>query len=156
MTPKLSRELYFAFIYSKLKYAIEVYGNCSFTNINEIQILQNKLMKMLLKLDRRTSTNYLNKMLNICNVNDIYVCCLLNFVYEDLCDWCSDVFKNYLEFRRNVYDVRRKGQVKIPAARLPFGDRAVKIHGASLWNKLHTSVVPFRLKNVSRKRWRSS
>ena len=30
MTSKLSRELYFAFIYSKIKYAIEVYGNLSF------------------------------------------------------------------------------------------------------------------------------
>ena len=116
--------------------------------MNKIQILQNKLMKMLLKLDRRTSTNHLNKMLNICKVNDIYVCCLLNFVNDVLCGRCPDVFKNYFEFRRNVYDVRRKGQVKIPAARLPFGDKAVRIQGASIWNKLDASVVPFRLKKM--------
>ena len=30
MTSKLSRELYFALIYSKIKYAIEVYGNLFF------------------------------------------------------------------------------------------------------------------------------
>ena len=41
--------------------------------MNKIQILQNKLMKMLLKLDRRISTNFPHKMLNICKVNDIYV-----------------------------------------------------------------------------------
>ena len=41
--------------------------------MNKIQILQIKLMKMLLKLDRQTSTNYLHKMLNICKVNDIHV-----------------------------------------------------------------------------------
>ena len=102
--------------------------------MNKIQILQKKLMKMLLKLDRRTSTNYLHEMLNICKVNDIYVCSLLNFVNDVLCGRCPDVFKNYFEFRRNVYDVRRKGQVKIPAARLPFGDKAVRIQGGSLWN----------------------
>ena len=152
VTSKLSRELYFAFIYSKIKYAIEVYGNCSSTNMNKMLILQNKLMKMLLKLDRRTSTNYLHKMLNICKVNDIYLCCLLNFVNDVLCGRCPDVFKNYFEFRRNVYDVRRKGQVKIPAARLPFGDKAVRIHGASFWNKLNTSVVPFRLKKCFKKK----
>ena len=39
--------------------------------MNKIEILQNKLMKMLLKLDRRTSTNYLHNMLNISKVNDI-------------------------------------------------------------------------------------
>ena len=72
VTLKLSRELYFAFIYSKIKYAIEVYGNCSSTNMNKSQILQNKLMKMLLKVDRRTSKDYLKKMLNICKVNAIW------------------------------------------------------------------------------------
>ena len=95
MTSKLSRELYLAFIYSKIKYAIEVYGNCSSTNMNKIQIPQNKLMKMFLKIDRRTSTNDLHQMLNICNVNDIYVCCLLNFVNDVLCGRCPGVFKKY-------------------------------------------------------------
>ena len=61
VTSKFSRELYFVFIYSKIKYAIEGYGNCSSTNMNKIQILQNTLMKMLLKLDRWTSTNYLHE-----------------------------------------------------------------------------------------------
>ena len=136
VTSTLSRELYFVFMYSKIKYAIEVYGNCSSTNMNKIQILQSKVMKMLLKLDRRTSTNYHHKMLNICQVNDIYLCFLLNFVNYVLCGRCPDVFKNSFEFRRNVYDVRREGQVKIPAARLPFGDKAVRIHGTSLWNKI--------------------
>ena len=98
---------------------------------------------MLLKLDRRTSTIYLHKILNICKVNDMYVCCLSNFLNDVLRCKCPDVFKNYFEFRGNVYDVRRKGQVKIPAARLPFGDKALRIHGASLWNKLHATVVPF-------------
>ena len=46
VTSKLSRELYFAFIYSKIKYAFEVYGNCSSTNMNNSQILQNKLIKI--------------------------------------------------------------------------------------------------------------
>ena len=151
VTSKLSRELYFIFVYPKIKYAIEVHENCSTTKMNKIQILQNKLMKILLKLGRRTSKNYLHKMLNICKVNDIYVYCLLNFVKDVLCGRFPDVFKNYFEFRRNVYDVGWKGQVKIPAVRLPFGDKSVRMHGASLWNKLRRSVVPFRWKNISRK-----
>ena len=57
-------------------------------------------------------------------VNDIYVYCLSNFVNGR----CPDVFKNYFEFRRNVYNVRQKGQVKIPAARLPFSDEAEIIY----------------------------
>ena len=59
----------------------------------EIQILQDKLMKVLLKLDRRIPTNYFHKILNICKVNDIYVCYSLNFVYDVPCGRCQDVLK---------------------------------------------------------------
>ena len=45
----------------------------------------------------------------VCKVNDIYACCLLSLVND-----MTDVFENYFEFKRNVYDVRRKGQMKIP------------------------------------------
>ena len=65
--------------------------------MNNVEILQNKLMKML-KLYIRAPTNYYHKMLNICKANDIYVCCLLNCVNDVLCGRCPDVFKNYFEF----------------------------------------------------------
>ena len=39
---KLSRQLYYAFIYSKIKYGMEVYGSCSSTNIGKIQTMQKK------------------------------------------------------------------------------------------------------------------
>ena len=156
MTSKLSRELYFAFIYSKIKYAIEVYGNCSSTNMSKIQILQNKWMKMLLKLDRRNSTNYLHKMLNSCKVNDIYACCLLNFVNDVLCGRRPDVFKTYFEFRRNVYDVRRKGQVKLSKHDCHLVIRLSEYIGLpSGMNYIHL-LFQFVWKNVSRKLWRSS
>ena len=48
VTNKLARELYHAFIYSRIKYGIEVYGNCSAKNINTIQVTQNKLLKLTL------------------------------------------------------------------------------------------------------------
>ena len=163
VTSKLTRKLYFTYIYSMIKYAIDNYGNCSSTNMNKFKSCKKKMMKLLLKLDRRTLTNYLHKMLNICKVNDIYVCCLSNFVNDVLCGRCPDVLKNYFGIRRNVYDVRQKGQVKIQAARLPFGDKAVRIHGASLWKKnyIHllfhfdwqnASIVPFWLTKCFKKK----
>ena len=69
---KLSRQLYYAFIYSKIKYGMEVYGSCSSTNIGKIQTMQNKLMKLLLRLRRMTPTNELHMYLNILKVSDIY------------------------------------------------------------------------------------
>ena len=37
---KLARTIYYAMMYSKIKYAISVYGLSSLENINKIQVLQ--------------------------------------------------------------------------------------------------------------------
>ena len=58
---KTARQLYFAFVFSRLKYGIEIYGNRSETNINKLPTMQNKLLKLLLHLDRLTPTNKLHK-----------------------------------------------------------------------------------------------
>ena len=44
---KTARQLYFAFVFSRLKYGVEIYGNCSERNINKLQTMQNKVLKLL-------------------------------------------------------------------------------------------------------------
>ena len=127
---KIARQIYFAFIYSRIKYGIELYGNCSATNLNKIQTLQNKLMKMLLQLDRLTPTNSLHHNLNILKVQDIFKCNQLNFVNDILLKRCPEVFFEYFVPKQNAYDLRTKGQLVVPPARIPFGDRQVRIKGA--------------------------
>ena len=39
-------QLYFAFVFSRLKYGIEIYGNCSERNINKLQTKPNKLLML--------------------------------------------------------------------------------------------------------------
>ena len=48
---KIARQLYFAFVFSRIKCRIEVYGNCSDTLCSKLQTMQNKLLKLLLHLD---------------------------------------------------------------------------------------------------------
>ena len=73
-TKRIARQLYYAFIYSKIKYGIEIYGAANTTNIEKLQIMQNTLMKLILKLDMRTSTYYLHSTLKILKLNTfIYV-----------------------------------------------------------------------------------
>ena len=50
---KIARQTYYAFIYSRLQYGIEIYGCCSESNISKIKTLQYKLLKLILQLDRR-------------------------------------------------------------------------------------------------------
>ena len=47
ITPVVVRQLYFTFIYSRINYEIQLYGRCSVSNMNKVQVLQNKLLKMV-------------------------------------------------------------------------------------------------------------
>ena len=51
---------HFSFIYSRINYWIEVYGSCADEHLSKLQVMQNKLLKLLLKLDYRTSTSLLH------------------------------------------------------------------------------------------------
>ena len=71
-TKPIVGQLYYAFIYSKIKYGIEAYGNTSAKNIYRIQVILNKLLKLILRWDRQTSTNFVHSDLKILKVQDIY------------------------------------------------------------------------------------
>ena len=64
VTKRIARQLYFACIYSRIKYGIEIFGSCSKQVLSKIQVMQNKLLKILLNLNRRTHTTELHKTLS--------------------------------------------------------------------------------------------
>ena len=143
---KIARQLYFAFVFSRIKYGIEIYGNCSDRNVNKIQIMQNKLLKLLLQMDRLTPTNILHKNLNILKINDLYKCSILSFVNDTQIGKCPRIFEKYFHKKHSHYDLRQKGKLDIPPARLTLGDRAVRIKGAKLWNDIHKDLIPYKCK----------
>ena len=51
VTLRISKQLYYAFIYSRIQYGIEAYGSCAKETMSKLQIMQNKLLKLLLKWD---------------------------------------------------------------------------------------------------------
>ena len=74
------RQLYFAFIYSRIKYGIEIYGNCANKHQDKLQVIQNGLLKLLSNNDRRTSTNLIHTDFRLLKVRDIYKVQVMTFV----------------------------------------------------------------------------
>ena len=128
---------------------MEVYGSCSSTNIEKIQIMQNKLIKLLLRLRRMTPTSQLHMHLNILKVSDIYKSNVLSFVNEIL-SGSSYNFKNYFILKNNQYDVHRKGQLNVPPCRTQICNKAVWGFGAFLWNRLEKCMLHYLFKHVLR------
>ena len=146
ITNKLARELYFAFIYSTIKYGIEVYGRCSAQNANKVQVMQNKLLNLLLRKHRMSPTDEINENMDLLKVSDIYECNLLTFVNDIMMKMCPDSMQQYYQKRRNIYDVRVKNQLIVPQVRMSVGDRAVRVAGATLWNNMHKDMTHYRLR----------
>ena len=77
---KLKKQLYYSFVYSRIAYGIEVYGSCKCnTLLAKVQVMQNKLLKILYNKDRRYSTNTLHHELKLLQVKDIHELLLLKY-----------------------------------------------------------------------------
>ena len=114
--PMVVRQLYYAFVYSRIKNGIELYGSCSASNMNKVQVIQNKLLKMVLKLDRLMPTNDLYRIIKILKIDDIHKCNTLGIVNEMVSDRCPAIFRNYFKIKENSYDLRTRDQLTIPLA----------------------------------------
>ena len=124
----------------------EVYGSCSDTSLERLQVIQNKLLKLLLRLDPYTSTNLLHSELNILKVKDLYNTSLLLFVHANLQGDCRAAVKNYFVRRNIVYNKRQTGHLEYRRARLDLGTSRVQYHAAELWNLLSDVIknIPCR------------
>ena len=88
VSDKLARQIYYSFVYSCITYGIEAYGSCAKTLLEKFQILQNKLLKLLLRWHPLTSTNSLHNNMKILKIKDVYDLSLCVFVYRNLHgDW---------------------------------------------------------------------
>ena len=143
---QLARKLYYAFVYSNISYGIEVYGSCSDTSLDRLQVIQNRLLKLLLRLDPCTSTNFLYSELNILKVRDLYNTSLLLFVHANLQGNCPAAVKNYFVRRNSTYNSRQTGHLEYRRERLDLGTSGVQYHAAELWNLLNDVIknIPFR------------
>ena len=63
--------IYYTMIYSRIKYGICAYGFAKQENMDKVQVLQNKLLKVLLEKEWRYSTNKLHNDINILQVEDL-------------------------------------------------------------------------------------
>ena len=135
----IARQLYFAFIYSRISYGIEVYGNCSQQNLQKIQIIQSKLLKLLLSKDPRTSTNELHKFMNILKVKDIQNANIVCFVKNCLIKNCPTQFNDYYTNHTTQYAIRNPS-LNVMRSRTQFGSLSIKITGAKLWNHLPNCI----------------
>ena len=129
--------IYYAMIYSRIKYGICAYGFAKKENMDKVQILQNKLLKVILEKDRRTPTNELHKTLDILQVKDIFLQEISTFVCNYFQGNLPEGFSEYFITMNHPQGTR--GNLKRlvpPLCRTDLGQKTVKFLGSKTWNDL--------------------
>ena len=147
------RAIYFTMIYSRLKYGCIVTGQTYIHNINKIQTLQNRLLKVLSHKPYRYPTNKLHNELSILKFTDMIKQETLSFVYQYIHGKLPIVFDKYFIHRHKSTEIiaeQRKRRFTPPIHYNFIGACTVKVVGSQLLNKhasklkLNNSIKTFR------------
>ena len=91
------KTIYYALVYSRIKYGISVYGQACATKMKRIQTLQNQLLKVLSSKNYRFPTDELHDEFDLLNVKDITKQEIAAFVHNFFSDSLPPVFSGYFE-----------------------------------------------------------
>ena len=137
------KTIYYALIYSRIKYGISVYGQACNTKMKRIQKLQNQLLKVLSGKKFRFPTDELHDEFELLTVKDISRQEILTFVHNYFSKNLPPVFNGYFETLASIHNRNtRHGSnlLKIPMHSTNIAASSLKIQGAKLWNKLDSNL----------------
>ena len=137
------KTIYYALIYSRIKYGIAIYGQAGATKIHKIQVLQNKLLKVLAGKKFRYSTNKLHNEFGLLKVSDITKQEVLTFVFNYFSEKLPSVFDNYYETFSNIHSINTRNAnhlIRKIRRKTDIGANSIKIKGSDLWNNLNNDI----------------
>ena len=138
---ELCLQVYYAIFYSHLTYGCNIWGLTTEENLNKIEVLQKKCLRIMTFSDFNSHTNPLFIDLKLLKVRDIIKLNQLKLVYEfyknalpidlhNLFNFNCDIHKTNLELNSV-----RKQYLHIPSINTTsYGNKSLRYHCASLWN----------------------
>ena len=131
------RVIYYTMIYSRIKYGICAYGFARKENIDKVQVMQNKLLKVILEKSWRHPTEELHSEDNILQVRDLFYQEIASFVNKYFSGDLPDVFLDYYKYVNHTYGTRgNQNKLVLPLQRTELGKKTVRYKGGEVWNNL--------------------
>lgn len=133
------------FIYNSLvkphiDYLIEVWGTASKSSLKEIQIKQNKLLKILFGYNFRTSTDKIYKETRLMDIKQSYeysTCILIRKILNKNINTAIS-FKQKSQMQR--IKLRSMNNLVLRPPRTNYGKNNIEYEGAKLYNKLPNNI----------------
>ena len=138
LTTEQKRVMYYAYFFSRLQYGIELFGHTSKGHMKELQVLQNRALKVLYKKDFLTPTKELHKNCKVIMVKDIQNLNILKFVFKQRKGEAPEAFENYFTENNAIHNhqTRQAGNLHPNKPKTRYGNKSIKYYGANLWNSL--------------------
>ena len=136
-------QIYYSFIYSQLSYAIEIYGTASTTFLNPLQILQNRLIKLLTMKPRRFSTNQLYLEYNLLKIKDIHSYNIGGIVFKYCNGMLPSVLADAIHLSKNnesSISTRNNDLFHVTHHKTVHGKFQLNNYFYNIWHKLPSTI----------------
>ena len=148
-------QVYYAIFYSHLIYGCSIWGLTTEENLNKIEILQKKCLRIMSFSDFNSHTNPLFIELKLLKVRDIIKLHQLKLVYDFVNKTIPTDLQNLFALSKNIHTTNlqlnsaRKSLLHIPSIKtFTYGNKSIKFHCAELWN--NTFKKGIRIDNISK------
>lgn len=137
---KVRYTIYNSLVKPQIDYLIEIWGAAAKTNLDVIQVAQNKLVKVLFNFDYRTSTAKVYKQTKIMNISQTYryyTCVLIRKII-------NKQIHTEISFTKTIPITKLRPRVgkelKLRTARTKYGKKCILNEGVSIYNKLPKDI----------------
>ena len=134
--------LYYAYIYSRIQYGIEMYGTASKKLIKKVQTKQNRAIKVLHNKNFYTPTTQLHKELRYPLVKDIEKINVCKFVHKQRNNKTPKIFNDLFTENKDIhkYNTRQSQNLATPLAATNFSQKTIDFRGPRTWNSIPKKI----------------
>ena len=136
--------LYNSLILPYLSYCIHIWGNAYQTHLQKLHVLQNKIIRIIAGVPRRTSSDPLYDEFNILKIKKLYMYAVGFCMYKYENDMLPELFKNMFVKVTNVHDhdtrTATTNQLYIPIYGTVRGQKSFKYVGVRTWNYILQNI----------------
>ena len=170
MNKNLLVNLYYSLVYSHIIYGIQVWGSACQTKLDKIQVLQNKAVRVISRVQYfqiygeppgpLPSSDPLYKDLEILKLYDIFKFHIAKFVFQCLTQEAPPTFHSWFKLnsevhqhgttsnveiiRENYFDVGIATQAKVLHTKqfnlVNYGGKSLQVAGPTIWNDLPSEI----------------
>jgi Reverse transcriptase (RNA-dependent DNA polymerase) len=153
--PNILTTLYHTLIYPYLNYCCIVWGSAYSNTLNDIEILQNRAVRIITNSPYRSSACPLFKQLNLLQVTDLYSFQVILFMYQVYHKNLPHSCLHFFVQNDITHNTRRSNYFKLFSYRTNIRKKSISIAGPTLWNKIpnelqnsrNVNTFKFMLKN---------